>query len=185
MFSQEWRISHGLSQNGSAAVNTENRASIVCCFTSVLLHSPAACTRHINKMMTNKRQLAAGWFRLPHSENDCNHRCLTGPVGFKSLPLGGIFTEEASLRSCQWYSRLTCFSPWQQGSNIHWRKTWIKCVAPVKTVTMLSWITRSYGGTGLFNYLKLTAVTWTAFFLFLYFTRALLASEASSYPSWW
>lgn len=112
------------------------------------------------------------------------------PCQLKSLPLRGIFTGEVNLRlskSRQRYGRWTCFSLWQQGPNTHGRETWIKCVAPVTSVTMPSWITRSSGGTGPFNYSTLTlhksdCCHSDLVYHFFYFTWALFISEPSTYP---
>lgn len=79
-----------------------------------------------------------------------NKPCQKIPPSLRLLHWG---SEASALKSCQRYNRWTCFSLWQQGPNIHERKTWIKCcVLPVNTVTMPGWVTRSSAGIGLLNY---------------------------------
>lgn len=77
-FSQKWRFSALLfSEN-----RTEHREHCLPFHKRSAPFPPKAGTRHVNKMMTHKGNLAAVWLRLQCWDNCCNHRCLTGPVSF-------------------------------------------------------------------------------------------------------
>lgn len=112
-----------------------HRESFVCSLKSLLLYSSSEVgTRHVNKTMTHKRNLQ---LRLPRWDNCCNHRCLPGPVSFKSLCLRGPFSPPrqgggVSHRQSVPRQMNICFTLWQSGSSIHWRKMERKYVPSLK-----------------------------------------------------